>query len=146
MNKTATIAVILVVLAGFLFWGFQTGFFAGFFPGPVGPSPLPSGIVLFFGQDCPHCIKVEAFIKDNNINSKVKITKLEIPFNNKTSSELVANSDLLVKTAQICKVDIRSGIAIPFLYDGNNKCYMGDIDVINFLSAQAGLVLDGKTN
>jgi len=139
MDKSIVITVILVVFAGFLFWGFQTGFFASVFTGPVTPSPLPAGIVLFFGQDCPHCIKVEAFIKDNSIDSKIKITKLEIPFNGKTSPELVANSGLLVQTAQTCKMDISAGVSIPFLYDGSGKCYTGDVEVTNFLKAQAGI-------
>jgi hypothetical protein len=136
MDKTIIITIILVILAGFLFWGFQTGFFTG---SATNATPLPAGIVLFFGQDCPHCIKVEAFIKDNNIDSKIKITKLEIPFNGKTSPELVANSVLLVNTAQTCKMDITNGVGIPFLYDGTGKCFNGDVDVTNFLKTAAGI-------
>lgn len=139
MDKTTIITVVLVILAGFIFWGFQAGFFLNIFNGPITTDPLPAGIVLFFGEDCPHCIKVEAFIKDNNIDSKIKITKLEIPFNGKTSPELVANLGLLQKTAQTCKVDVSGGVGIPFLYDGAGRCFNGDVEVTNFLSAQAGI-------
>jgi hypothetical protein len=139
MNKTIVITVILVVAAGFLFWGSQTGFFSSIFTGPVTSEPLPAGIVLFFGADCPHCIKVEAFIQDNKIDSKIKITKLEIPFNGKTSPELVSNSGLLVKAAQTCKMDASNGVGIPLLYDGAGKCFNGDVGVIDFLKAKTGI-------
>ena len=139
MDKIIIITVILVVLAGFLFWGFQTGFFASVFTGPTTSSLLPAGIVLFFGADCPHCIKVEALIEDNNIDSKIDITNLEVPFNGKTSPELVNNSALLLKTAQFCKMDVNNGVGIPFLYDGNGNCFSGDVEVTNFLKSAAGI-------
>jgi len=134
MDKIPIIIIVLIVLAGAIFWGFQAGIFAG----PVTPTQLPAGPVLFFGEDCPHCKIVEAYIADNGIEQKVKYTKLEIPFNGKTSPELKANVGLLVQLAQTCKLDTAKGVSIPFLYDGSN-CLVGQEDVINFFKNAAGI-------
>ena len=131
MDKTIIITVVLIVLAGFIFWGFQTGFFAGT-SNAVVATPLPAGIVLFYGAECPHCKVVEDFITQNNINAKVKITQLEVWHN-------ASNAKLLVNVAtKICKITGNS-VGVPFLYDGNGKCYIGETDVPNFLKAQAGI-------
>jgi glutaredoxin len=144
MDKTIVITVLLIILAGFLFWGFQTGFFAKIFAGPTTPTPpvaptgLPSGTILFYGQECPHCKIVEAYITANNIDQKVKFTQLEVPFAGKTSPQLVANAELAIQLAQGCKLDVSKGVSIPFLYDGKN-CLIGQDDVINFFKNAAGI-------
>jgi len=138
MDKKVVVIIIAIILVGFLFWAWQTGFFA---KGPVvyvPPTPLPEGIVLFYGAECPHCKNVEDFIAKNNIGQKVKFTNLEIPFAGKTSSQLVANAGLLVSIAQGCKLDVSKGVNIPFLYDGKS-CLIGQDDVINFFKTQAGI-------
>lgn len=136
MDKTIIFIIIGVVLVGGLFWAWQTGVFV---KTKIEPTPLPEGIVLFYGADCPHCKNVEDYISQNKIEEKVKITKLEIQFNNKTSPELLSNQSLLIKTAQDCKLDIGNGISIPFLYDGRGNCLLGDGPVINFLKNEAGI-------
>jgi len=133
MDKTPIIIIVLIVLAGVIFWAFQSGIFTG----PIKPTQLPAGPVLFFGEDCPHCKIVEAYITDNGIDQKVKYTKMEIPFNGKTSPELKANAELLVQLAQTCELDMTNGVSIPFLYDGS-KCLVGQDDVINFFKNAAG--------
>ena len=124
-----------------MFWGAQTGFFAKLAVNNSlpPPTPLPAGIVLFYSPDCPHCQDVEKFIADNNIDEKVKYTKLEVPFNGKTSTPLVANAELAIQLAQKCKMDVSKGVGIPFLYDGEGKCYLGEVDIPNFFKAQAGI-------
>jgi glutaredoxin len=131
MDKVIIYTVILIILAGFLFWGFQSGFFANIFSGPTQVTSLPSGIVLFYGQGCPHCADVEKFISQNKIEDKVKITRLEVWYNK-------SNAALLAQIAQKCGITGGS-VGVPFLYDGNGKCYIGEIDVPNFLKIQAGI-------
>lgn len=142
MDKTVIVIIVIIIAlaAGFFFWqrGFQNP--------PVPPTPLPEGIILFYSPDCPHCRDVEAFLAANNIDQKVKYTKLEVTFGFKTSPELVANSELAIQLAQKCKVDVSNGLSIPFLYDppsgeagGNGKCYVGEVDIPNFFKAQAGI-------
>jgi hypothetical protein len=139
MDRVIVFTIIIVIFAGFLFWGFQSGFFVKLFSGPVQPASTPSGIILFYGADCPHCKNVEAFIATNSIDQKVKFTQLEVPFYNKTSPQLAANGELALQIAKECKLDTINGVSIPLLYDGSGKCLMGDTDVINFLKTQAGI-------
>lgn len=138
MDKITVLIIVIIIFAGCLFWGFQTGFFAKIFSNNPEPVAVPEGIVLFYGEGCPHCKNVDDFITQNNIEQKVKFTRLEIPFNGKTSPQLVANAKLAIQLAQGCKLDVSRGVSIPFLYDGKN-CLLGDEPVINFLKTQAGI-------
>jgi len=135
MDKAIIIIILTVVVLGFLFWGFQTGFFV---KKEVPVIPLPEGIVLFFGEGCPHCKLVEDFISQNKISEKVQFTQLEIPYNGKNSTQLTANAGVLVQVAQECKLDISGGVNIPFLWDGQN-CLVGDEPIINFFKTRAGI-------
>jgi hypothetical protein len=137
MKKTIILIIILIILAGFLFWGFQTGFFAKVFTGSVKPSAIPQGIILFYGQGCPHCKNVDDFISQNNITDKVKFTRLEVWYDKD-------NQTILSEVALKCGITSNS-VGVPFLYDPSTgsgqagKCYVGDTDVINFFKTQAGI-------
>jgi len=131
MNKIIVIIIISVILSGFLFWAFQSGFIAKFFGGPIEQIPIPEGIILFYGQGCFHCKNVEDFLVQNKIEDKIKFTRLEAWYNKD-------NQVILSEVAPKC--GITSGtVGVPLLYDGNNKCFSGDVDVINFFKTQAGI-------
>jgi len=82
-----------------------------------------TGIILFYGDGCPHCENVDKYIADNGIADKVTFTKKEV-FNDE------ANGELLVNIAKQCKIDT-SAVGVPFLWSGE-RCISGDEDVINF--------------
>lgn len=136
MDKIILFIVIGVVLLGVGFWAWQSGIFG---PENITPTPVVDGIILFYGDGCPHCKNVEDFIQANKIEDKIKVTRLEVPFGTKTSPVLLSNADLLLQKAKECKVDTSSGISIPFLYDGKGKCIIGDEPVINFFKNEAGI-------
>lgn len=129
MDKTIIFTIILVIFAGFMFWGLQAGFFANIFSGPIKSTPLPAGIVLFYGEGCSHCKNVEDFITQNKIEDKVKITRMEVWYNKN-------NQATLTEVAKKCGITSGS-VGVPFLYDGNGKCYIGEVDVPNFLKTRA---------
>ncbi len=81
------------------------------------------GIILFEGNNCSHCVKVDDFIKDNKIEDKIKFTRLEV-FDN------VANANILADKSQICGLNPQQ-VGVPFVWDGKN-CIIGDVDVIKF--------------
>ncbi len=81
------------------------------------------GIILFYSNACPHCKKVESFIKNNNIDKKIKFQQKEINSNQENRNELV-------ERAKQCDIPLNK-IGVPFLWD-NGKCLMGDEDIINF--------------
>ena len=131
MDKTAIFIIIGIILVGVLFWAWQSGFFTKISPAQIIPTVMPQGVVLFYGDGCPHCKIVDDFVTQNKVEDKVKTTRLEV-WSNKS------NAQLLVNTAIACKVDVSQGVPVPFLWDGT-KCYTGDQDVINFFKNAAGI-------
>lgn len=134
MDKTPVFIILVIIVAGIFFWAIQSGIFL---PNTNNVS-IPEGTLLFFGDGCPHCKVVDEFVTENKIEEKIKLSKLEIPFALKTSPELQKNSLVLLQIAKKCNIDISNGVSIPFLY-GNEKCYVGQDDVINFFKNEAGI-------
>lgn len=131
MDKNIIFIIAIVILAGLVFWGVQSGFFANIFPKPVQPVAITEGIILFYGQGCPHCKNVDDYIAQNKIEDKVKFSQLEVWYNK-------TNQIMLAEVAQKC--DIKAGqLGLPFLYDGVSKCYIGDTDIVNFFKNAAGI-------
>ncbi|HTW97026.1 MAG TPA: hypothetical protein VMD74_05210 [Candidatus Methylomirabilis sp.] len=91
------------------------------------PVNTSNEIMFFFRSDCPHCLKAEQFLADNKVEEKIKITKKQV-FPNKVTPE----SELLGEKAKQCGISLAE-VGVPFVWDGpTGKCYMGDVDVINF--------------
>lgn len=114
MNKNLLLIIAAIVLAvGAVF--------------VISYSPKPKidvgGIILFYGDGCPHCKIVDDFINQNKIEDKIKFTRLEV-FNNKNNAKILSDK------AVVCGLDT-SQIGVPFLWDGQS-CFMGDVDVIKF--------------
>jgi len=82
-----------------------------------------SGIILFYGDGCPHCGNVEAFIKEHNLTEKIQFDQLEV-FNNKD------NSVVFAEKAGICQIP-QEKLGVPLLWDGAN-CVEGDQNIIKF--------------
>ena len=131
MDKTTKLTIAIVVLAGFMFWGFQSGTFAKIFSGPVQPIEIPEGIILFYGEECPHCKIVDEFVAENNVKEKVNFSNLEV-WRSKD------NQAILGQVVKECKIN-SSEVGVPFLYDGSGNCYVGDVDVINFFKNASGI-------
>lgn len=112
MSKKNIILIIIaiIVLAGVLYF--------------VAQNKIQQGIILFYSESCPHCKNVEDYIAQNKVEDKIMFTRLEISNNQK-------NLDLSAQKATICKIDISSGVPIPFLWN-NGKCIVGDQDIIKF--------------
>ena|SRR3989344_876373 len=137
MSKENIIIISIIAVILLALWGWQSGWFA---KEQTESVIMPEGLVLFFGDGCPYCKVVEDFISENNLAEKVPFTNLEIAFRGKTSPKLKANSELLVQAALNCKMDVRGGVNIPFLYDGGNKsCLIGEPDIIKFFKDKAGI-------
>jgi len=89
-------------------------------------------LVLFYGSTCPHCKVVEEFINTNKITEKLKIDQLEV-YENKDNAATMA-----AVIQKVCPDQLSSkGVSVPFLVDiKNNKCFIGQIDIPNYLSSQ----------
>ncbi len=94
-------------------------------------NPLPQNkTILFYGDGCPHCVNVDKFISDNKIEEKISFERKEV-FNNG------ANAGEMIRLSEKCGLP-SDQVGVPFLWDGS-KCYIGDVDVINFFKQKAGI-------
>jgi hypothetical protein len=91
-------------------------------------------IILYYGDGCPHCLKVDEFIKDNKIEEKISFVRKEVFLDQNNSLDLA-------EKAKICGLDTKS-VGVPFLWEQeatSTKCIIGDVDVINFFKTKTGI-------
>ncbi len=88
-----------------------------------------NSLILYYSIGCPHCAKVDEFLKENKFNNKIPLEKKEVYLHKKNQEELI-------EKAKNC--GITSSIGVPFLWDGKN-CYIGDREIINFLKEKFNL-------
>lgn len=94
-------------------------------------NPQDAKIVYYYGNTCPHCLELEKWMEENDIDSKIKIAKKEVYQNSQNSLELE-------KVANNC--DIPSDqIYVPFLLTEEGKCLIGVPDITAYLESKAGL-------
>jgi len=94
------------------------------------PKYSNEDIIFFYGVTCPHCKNVEQFIDENNIDSKLKIIRKEVYYNETNRLELMS-------FAKKCNIN-QEQLGVPFIYY-NGKCYIGDKDGIELLKNLAGV-------
>lgn len=108
INKILIIIGLAIVLIGCFF----------FFKKYSQPS-----IIYYYGQDCPACLNVEKFLKENRVEAKLVFEKKEVYYNQKNALELT-------KRVRICGIQSNE-IPVPLLWTGL-KCIIGDEGIINF--------------
>jgi len=86
------------------------------------------GVILFYGDGCPHCAIVEEYLDTNNVSEQVAYVMKEVYYNQ-------ANAAELGEKAKSCGMPTDS-IGVPFLWDGSN-CYVGDQDIIEFFKLKS---------
>ena len=87
------------------------------------PATKTNQPILYYGKGCPHCSKVEEFIKENKVKEKISFEEKEVWYNQNNVKELDDK-------AKSCNIDQKE-IGVPFLWD-NGKCLTGDQDIINY--------------
>lgn len=87
---------------------------------------LQQSAVLFVGATCPHCRKVEEWLKENKIvKEKAGIIIKEVYYHQDNARELKLK-------AEECRLENGQGIGVPFLYH-QGKCIIGDQPIIDYL-------------
>lgn len=80
-------------------------------------------IILFYGEGCPHCKKVEEYLKTNP--PLFAFEQKEVYYNENNQKELAV-------VAGICKFN-QNEVGVPFLWiPKNQKCIVGDEPIINY--------------
>ncbi len=127
MNKAQKVvfgffAIAAVVIAGLFIVYLNTTGKAVYTPG--------NETIFFYGDSCAHCKIVEEFMAENNITSKIPIIMKE-SFSNET------NAKELINTGNYCKLPKENIGAVPLLY-ADGQCYLGDVDIIDYLKNKSG--------
>jgi glutaredoxin len=91
--------------------------------GETPPVDKNASIILFYGQECPHCRIVEKYIEDNKIAEKIDFAQGEV-YHNK------GNAEFLAEKAGKCGIATDS-IGVPFLWS-QDKCYVGQEEIVKF--------------
>lgn len=85
--------------------------------------------VLYYGNGCPHCAEVENFIKNNSFDFSIEQKEI---YHNKINAE---EFNKICAEEEISLMDR----GVPFLY-AEKKCFIGDKQIINYLSAKQKIV------
>lgn len=91
----------------------------------VSVNKKSSEIILFYGTGCPHCLIVDRYIEENEIDKKISFDHLEVYYNKK-------NSSLLAEKAASCGINTNR-IGVPLLWE-DDQCFIGDKQIINFFN------------
>lgn len=131
MNKKMMIiifSVAIIAIGVFIAWGLSQD------EGKIQPKSEDGedAIIYYYGSSCSHCKKVADFISANEIESKLSIAKKEV-----TERANKQNAEEWIAKAKQCGFDEKE-IGVPFMYK-SGKCYMGDVDAIEFLRKEAGI-------
>ncbi len=88
-------------------------------------------LILYWGKGCPHCENVKKYVRDNDLDSKLKIAYREVYYDN-------GNQTKLEETAKLCpEIDASQGIGVPLAFDPKEKkCILGDTPTIDWLKSK----------
>lgn len=95
--------------------------------------------ILFYGNGCPHCAKVEEYIKNNQINKTFDLSQKEVFFNKKNLNEF---NGYLQKHSLTY-----DSIGVPFLIinSGADCNYInGDVNIIEYFSGKLAQITAEK--
>ena len=125
MNKYVVAgAFLFVAICGIIYWGIRDT------RESTDTNPLSTTeTVLYWGDGCPHCERIDKLLEEYRIAEKVSFEKREI-WNNK------ANAREMERRAKAC--GMASGeIGVPFLF-AEGQCFVGEPDVTKALFMRAG--------
>lgn len=89
--------------------------------------------LLFYSVSCPHCKNVEDFLKENQAETKIAYQNIEVDFSQ-------ANKQLILQKQTSCGYTEENNLgAIPFLYTKDAKCFVGDVEIINYFKKELGI-------
>jgi len=124
MKKFLPLLLIFIVIGAYFFFNSEK-FATQKFP------DSEAELILFWGNGCPHCEKVKEYIKQNNLDTRVKIAYKEVYLDKN-------NQQLLEETVKKCpEIDSSRGIGVPLAFDPKTtKCFYGDTPIIDWLKAK----------
>lgn len=89
--------------------------------------PLPTVLIYYWGDGCPHCKIVADFMSSWDKKDTVKMDKKEVWNNASNAKEMQARYTY-------CGVP-QSQMGVPLLFTPDGKCYSGDTPIIDYLKS-----------
>ncbi len=86
-------------------------------------------VILFYGEECPHCKDLEAWMEEKGVFDLVTVERREV-WNN------AANLAMMQEKAKECELSGQLGV--PFTYH-KGKCIMGDAPARKYLMELTGV-------
>jgi glutaredoxin len=80
-------------------------------------------IVFYFSDNCPGCVNITKYLKENDVKNK-------IGFEEKNINKNEADAEQMAEDAMYCNVE-EDSFGVPFLW-AEGKCYTGEKNIINF--------------
>ncbi len=84
-------------------------------------------IVLYYGQECPHCHEIIEYLNSNKVSEKINYDTKEVWHNQQNQAEMM-------EKVKVCKLNPQE-VGVPFLY-AEGECYMGTPDVEAYFKKQ----------
>jgi thiol-disulfide isomerase/thioredoxin len=93
-------------------------------------TPPPDNTMIFFyGDTCPHCLKVEEFFVENKTEEKFSFEKREV-YNS------TINAKLMTDRYKKCGITEPKDMGVPLFWTGT-ECLQGDVDIINYFETRS---------
>lgn len=113
---------VIIFAGGIIWWGIRDNTLSVDFNQNV--------TTYFYGQECPHCQKVSAFIDENKVAEKFSFEKREVWHD-------TSNASLMRTAAKICSLS-SDQVAVPFIFS-EGKCIIGETQAIDFFKQKVGI-------
>lgn len=96
---------------------------------PEDASIADGKTILFYGDGCPHCLKIEAFLEEKEAARKISYETKEV-------WDDADNRKIMMEKVAACKMK-QDNVGVPFLWDGENgKCLIGVDQVMEFFQTK----------
>lgn len=128
-NVLIGVGLLILVIGAIVVWGLRDG-------SESAATPLGDGMVMYWGDGCPHCENVTKFLEEKHIADKVSFEQKEV-WNDR------ANAKEMARRAKSCGLS-SNDIGVPFLFS-DGKCFIGEPDVEKEFMRKAD-VSDGVTD
>jgi len=125
------VGLLVITIVGLILWGVVDGRSKKSASAPVDDNTLNNQMIYYYGEECPHCQRIQAFLEESKIADMIPYIKKEV------WHDAQNNAEFLQRAQSVCGID-QSKLGVPFvIVDG--KCYSGEVEVTKIFKTKAGI-------
>lgn len=125
------IGLLVLAIAGLILWGVVDGRSKKSISVSVDDNTLNNQMIYYYGEECPHCQRIQAFLEENKIADMIPYVKKEVWHDAQNNAEFIRRAQ------SVCGID-QSKLGVPFVIV-EGKCYSGEIEVMGIFKTKAGI-------